>query len=60
MIKVEFVGLTKSKAMRRALDFWYRKMFSVFTLEEFIKKCTWKKKGIDYVVIYRGVMPPEK
>lgn len=60
MIKVEFVGLDKQKAVRRALDFWYRKLFGTLTLEEFIKKCTWKKLDRDYVVTYRGPKPPKK
>lgn len=60
MIKVEFVGLNKSRAIRKSLSFWYRKMFGFLTLEEFMKRCTWKKEDKDYVVIYRGPEPLEK
>ena len=57
MIKVEFVGLNKSKAIRKALDFWYKKLFGILTLEEFAEMCTWKKVDMGYIVNYKGPKP---
>jgi hypothetical protein len=53
MNKIEFVGLTKNNAIRRALDYWYKKMSSSQTLKEFLTKCTWEKTDIGFTIIYR-------
>ena len=51
MVK-EFVALDKRKALRLALDYWYRNFAGKVTLTEFVAHCTWKKVGTDYIVTY--------
>lgn len=53
MVK-EFVALDKRKALRKALDYWYRNYAGKRSLAEFLSCCTWKRDGIEYVVIYYG------
>jgi len=60
VIEVEFVALSRQKAVRKALDYWFKKFYGHCTLIDFVRKCTWKKSGRDYVVIYRGPKPPKK
>lgn len=49
---MEFVALDKRKALRLALDYWYRNLSNDLKLAEFIKCCAWKKEGIEYIVVY--------
>ncbi len=60
MIEIEFISLTRNQTVRKALGFWYKKMFGIITFEEFIKKCTWKKINKDFIITYRGSEPPRK
>jgi hypothetical protein len=60
MIKVEFIALDRQKAVRKALDYWYKNFYGHCTMLDFVHKCTWKKDGRDYFVIYRGPKPPKK
>lgn len=60
MIRKEFVGLNKTKAVKRAMDFWYRNFLNVVKLKDFLANCTWKKESGEVIVIYRGPAPPIK
>jgi hypothetical protein len=55
MSKIEFVGLTKNNVIRKALDYWYKKISNTQTLKEFLTKCTWKKTNIGFMIIYRKI-----
>ena len=57
MIKVEFVGLIRSKAIRKALSFWYKEYKDYWTLKEFLSRCTWKQGENETVVVFRGPAP---
>jgi len=58
MFAKEFVGLNKTKAVRRAMDFWYKNFLNVLTLKEFFSKCTWRKGRGEIIITYRGSAPP--
>lgn len=51
---IVFVSLTKMKAIRKALDYWYKNFYGKYHSSNFIKNCTWVKINLDYIVIYKG------
>lgn len=59
MIVKTFIGINKQKAVRRAMDYWYRYFKDDCALIKFLSRCAWKKKGKDYIVIYRGPAPKD-
>lgn len=60
MIVKEFTGLDKTKAGKRALDFWYKNFLDLLTLKEFFSKCTWRKGGDGVIITYKGPSSIEK
>jgi len=57
MIEKKFIALEKNRAVRKALDFWYRNFKDTCSLKNFLIRCRWKKEGNDFVIIYRGIAP---
>lgn len=57
MIKIEFMALERQKAVRKALNYWYKNFYGQCTLADFVEKCTWKKIGREYIVTYKGPNP---
>jgi hypothetical protein len=53
MIKIEFISLTKRKAVKKALDYWYKNLYGKMSSQDFVNNCTWKKENNEYTVIYR-------
>lgn len=60
MIVKTFIGRDKSRAIRKALDFWYRFYKDDVPMIKFFSRCTWKKKENNFFVIYRGPAPKDK
>jgi len=60
MIKKEFIGLDKNKALRKALDFWYKNFREEISLKNFISYCSCRIQGIDTIITYRGPAPGVK
>lgn len=54
MSAVKFVDLSKNKAFRRAIDFWYKNLKDEKTLKDFLLLCSLEKIGIEYIVSYWG------
>ena len=53
MVK-EFVALDKRKALRKALDYWYRNYVGQHSLAAFLACCAWKRDGVEYIVTFYG------
>ena len=56
----EFKDRDKTRAARKALDFWYRRFKDQMILKEFLLQCTWKKEEKEVVITYRGFFPRQK
>ena len=52
MNKIEFIGISKNRALKKAISFWYKKFYNQMTLKEFTKCCTIKKVGFEYIITY--------
>ena len=55
-----FIGLSKRKAIKKAMGFWYENFQDQISLTEFFTFCSWKKVSDDFYIIYRGPKPKEK
>jgi len=57
----EFKGKDRARAIRKALDFWYRNLRNLMVLKDFVACCTWKKEEDGGVTItYRESSTPVK
>lgn len=50
----EFTGRDRTRAAKKALDFWYRHLRDAMFLKEFLSQCTWRKEESGVVITYRG------
>ena len=60
MIVKNFIGSDKQRAIRKALNYWYKNFVDNCTMVEFFSRCVWKKEGVNFIVIYRGPAPEDK
>lgn len=56
----KFTGRDKTRAARKALDFWYRHLRDAMFLKEFLSRCTWRKEENGVVITYRGFIAQRK
>lgn len=57
---VYFVGLSKNRAVRKAMDFWYKNFRNFKVLKDFFSYCSLVKRGVEFIVVYRGPKPPAR
>lgn len=50
MIEREFIGRDKARAVRKAMDFWYRHFRDRMTLRKFLSHCTWRQEERGIIV----------
>jgi hypothetical protein len=54
MIIKRFVASNKRRAVRKAIDFWYKEHKDDITLLDFLAMCGWKKTDLGVVVTFRS------
>lgn len=57
MIVLEFIALTKTAAIRKAINYWYKNFYGIRNFLDFLDDCVLKRVDLNYYVIYRGPSP---
>jgi len=53
----EFIGTDKTRAVRKAFNFWYKE-YKELPLKQFLCLCTWRKENKNKVIVtFKGSSP---